>query len=142
MYNTSLKPGKLDSDKFFSDSPSHQISGIVTWRITLNPRAWRPATDVYETDNQIVVRVEIAGMQKEDFSITINNNILIISGSRSDKKERRAFHQMEIPFGEFSTEVEFSIPIEIGKVNAEYQNGFLCVYLPKEIPKHIDIKKM
>jgi HSP20 family molecular chaperone IbpA len=54
--------------------------------------------------------------------------------------ERRAYHQMEINFGEFFTAVEFQIPLDIEHIQAEYQNGFLWIVLPKLQPKIIKIK--
>ncbi len=87
------------------------------------------------------MRVEIAGMHEGDFTISIDQNVLSISGLRPDTAERRAFHQMEIPFGEFSTVVEISSPIDIDNVQAEYRDGFLLVTLPKAKPKEIKINK-
>jgi HSP20 family protein len=92
---------------------------IVNWRITSNPHAWRPPTDVYERDESLVVRVEIAGMNESDFSISLDQNVLLIRGSRLDTAERRAYHQMEINFGEFITSVEFQIPIDLDHVRAD-----------------------
>ena len=116
---------------------------IVNWRVTSSshPRAWRPPTDVYELEDRIVVRVEVAGMNENDFSLNLDQNILTIQGVRSDSSERRAYHQMEINFGEFITSVELTIPIDSEKVRAEYQNGFLWIYLPKAPPKTIKINE-
>ncbi len=80
-------------------------------------------------------------MHEGDFAINIDQNVLSISGLRPDVSERRAFHQMEIPFGEFSTVVEISSPIDVDSVQAEYKDGFLVVTLPKAKPKEIKINK-
>jgi HSP20 family protein len=114
---------------------------IVNWRISSHPHAWRPPTDVYERDESIVVRVEIAGMNESDFTISLDQNILAVRGTRVDNAERRAYHQMEINFGEFITAVEIQTPIDADHVQAEYQNGFLWIYLPKAQPKIIKIKE-
>lgn len=90
---------------------------------------------------KILVRVEIAGMHEGDFAISIDQNLLNISGVRSDVTERRAFYQMEIPFGEFSTVIEIPAPIDIDSVQAEYKDGFLLVTLPKAKPKEIKINR-
>ena len=113
---------------------------IVNWRIPSHPNAWRPPTDVYEREDTIVVRVEIAGMNESDFAISLDQNVLVITGVRADLNERRAYHQMEINFGEFISAVEIQAPIDQERVSAEYQNGFLWVYLPKAQPKIIKIK--
>ena len=121
--------------------PDHNEYLIVNWRVTSRPRTWRPLTDVYEHDDKIVVRVEIAGMNENDFVINLDQNILTIHGVRADVTERRAYHQMEINFGEFATAVEIQPPVDIEHVRAEYQNGFLWVILPKAQPKFIKINE-
>ena len=117
------------------------VTGIVNWRLTMRPHVWHPATDVYETDTAIVVRVELAGMHKSDLTIVIDRNILSITGIRQDTDEKKAFHQMEIPFGEFKTEIKLNRPVDPEKVEAEYQNGLLFVTLPITEPRHITIQE-
>jgi HSP20 family protein len=114
---------------------------IVNWRVNTHPRAWRPPTDVYEHDDKIVVRVEIAGMNESDFAISLDQNILTVRGVRPDVTERRAYHQMEINFGEFASAVEILVPVDTEHVRAEYQNGFLWITLPKAQPKYIKINE-
>lgn len=114
---------------------------IVNWRTTSNPHTWRPPTDVFERDDLIVVRVEIAGMKEEDFIIHLDQNVLVIRGARQDISERRAYHQMEINFGEFFIAFEIQTPIDSENVRAEYQNGFLWIHIPKAQPKIIKVKE-
>jgi HSP20 family protein len=114
---------------------------LVNWRTASNSRFWRPPTDVYEREDKIVVRVEIAGMNESDFLISLDQNVLLIRGTRPDVTERGAYYQMEINFGEFLTSVEIQAPIDTERVQAEYQNGFLWVILPKAQPKVIKIKE-
>ena len=109
------------------------------WRLTMRPPTWRPPTDVYEMDNNLVVRVEIAGMREGDFAIELNGRFLIVRGVRQDIAERRAYHQMEIRFGEFSIEIELPSHIEADQVQAIYHNGFLRIMLPKSRPRQIPI---
>jgi HSP20 family protein len=110
------------------------------WRLIMHTHAWRPPTDVFETDEAFVVRVEIAGMKEDDFMIELNQNTLSIHGQRSDWPERRAYHQMEIYFGEFGIEMELPQPVIASQVQADYENGFLLVTLPKERPLQIRIE--
>jgi HSP20 family protein len=97
----------------------------------MRSHAWRPPTDVYETDEAVVVRVEIAGMHETDFSIVLDGRYLSIRGLRQDISERRAYHQMEIRYGEFNVDVEMPVTIDVDNVQAIYQNGFLKIVLPK-----------
>ena len=114
---------------------------LVNWRASSNPHLWHPPTDVYEREDSIDIRVEIAGMSENDFSVNLDQNILIIRGVRPDINERRAYHQMEINFGEFLSAVEIQVPIDSEHVSAEYQNGFLWVHLTKSQPKVIKVKE-
>jgi HSP20 family protein len=109
------------------------------WRMITRSPAWRPPTDIFEIENTFVVRVEIAGMREEDFSIELNGRNLTVRGSRQDIPERRAFHQMEIHFGEFVIELELPHYIEADQVQAVYSDGFLRIHLPKARPRQIPI---
>lgn len=109
------------------------------WRILSRLHVWRPPTDVYETEEAFVVRVEIAGMRAEDFCISLLERSLCVHGVRPDAPERRAYHQMEIPFGEFSTEIELPDPINPDLAEALYQDGFLRITLPKAHPQQVKV---
>ncbi len=111
----------------------------VHMRLTIRSHIWRPPTDVYETEDAILVRVEIAGMNESDFSIILDGQYLLIRGMRAEPPERRAYHQMEIPFGEFATEVELPHPVLAKDAEAFYSNGFLRIILPKARPQKIFI---
>ncbi len=111
----------------------------LNWRMSSRPLSWKPPTDIYETDEMIVVRVESAGMREVDFTIELKGRLLSIHGMRQDASERRAYHQMEIRFGEFNIDLELPFPIEADQVQATYHNGFLRVSLPKARPRHIPI---
>jgi HSP20 family protein len=123
-----------------SEDLQNPLTETSRWRIISRPHAWRPLTDVYETEDTIVIRVEIAGMRESDFTISLVERNLTIRGIRQDTSERRAYHQMEIPFGEFSTEIELPYQIVSDKVEAIYREGFLKITLPIAQPKHIKVE--
>lgn len=75
-----------------------------------------------------------------EFNINVENNFLVISGVRSEFPERRLYHQMEIRFGEFSTSIELPTGVDVAKAQAEYEDGFLSVVLPKITPTNVQIK--
>ena len=114
---------------------------LVNWRISARPHTWRPPTDLIELDDRYIVRVEIAGVNESDFVVTLDQNLLSIQGVRADLSERRAYHQMEINFGEFFSAVELPGPVESQAVTAEYQQGLLWVNLPKSPPARIQISE-
>ena len=130
-------PGKADvrTERSFSGAR------VVGWQVNVHSTyVWTPPTDVYETESSFVVRLEVAGMREEDFSIKIADNFLVISGVRSELPEWRAYRQMEIRFGEFSTAVEIPMGVDTAKADADYQDGFLNVVLPKFKPTNIIVK--
>jgi HSP20 family protein len=115
-----------------------EVLHAVTWHVRSN--VWSPPTDVYETEKAYVVRLEIAGMREDDFEVTIENNTLLISGTRPDFTERRAYQQMEIRFGKFSNAVSLPGPVNIEQAHADYKDGFLTVVIPKATPNQIKVE--
>lgn len=109
------------------------------WQMRMQPHIWSPPTDLFENEHNYVIRVEVAGMRQQDFNVVLDNNLLTISGSRPDTPERRAYHQMEVRFGEFSTTVAIPGPVNVETSTAEYEDGFLVVTLPKAVPNKINI---
>lgn len=106
-----------------------EILQTVSWHVRSS--IWSPPTDIYETEENYVIKVEIAGMRDEDFDIAFENNILMISGYRPDLSERRAYHQMEIRFGRFELALEVRVTVDMEQATAEYKDGFLMIVLPK-----------
>ena len=110
------------------------------WGIKRRTHTWRPPTDVYETDGAYHVRVEIAGMKGADFSVTFDKQTLVIRGIRNDEVSQKAYHQMEIAYGEFETAVQVPETVKVPDIEASYVDGYLRVELPKAKPKAISIE--
>ena len=121
---------------FTTTDRRRDVRGSLGWGVT--SRTWSPPTDLYETEAAYVISVEIGGMREADFDVTFEGGTLVINGIRPDLPERRAYHQMEIHFGKFSTAVALPGPVDLDHSQAEYKNGFLVVRLPK--PKATDVK--
>jgi HSP20 family protein len=100
------------------------------------PRVWRPPTDVYETDDAVIVKIEIAGMNPDDFTISYHERLLTVSGSRQDVDAKLSFHCLEIPYGEFRAEVFLNGTYDDTRIDARYENGFLYITLPKLKQEH------
>lgn len=130
------RPGWLAASEAEPNGSTH-----FHWRVMGSPLAWRPPTDVYATDEIIIVRIEIAGMRDGEFVISFENQILTVRGIRPDQPEKRAYHQMEIRFGEFRTDVELHWPIDAENIDAEYRDGFLRLVLPKATPHSVEIQE-
>jgi HSP20 family protein len=93
---------------------------------------WKPPTDVYETDEAVVVHMDIAGMHAGDFNVSLAEGILTISGERLPRREgKRHYHAMEIQIGPFERRLRIPAPVDPDSVHASYEAGFLEVRLRK-----------
>ena len=93
---------------------------------------WSPNTDVYATDNGLVIKVELAGMHSEHLQITSEGNQLRISGERPDgcRACKSTFLVMEINYGAFESVLELPPGYDLSLAKAAYQNGFLRLDVP------------
>jgi len=114
-----------------------EVLAAVSWHVRSN--VWKPLTDVYETEDKLVVKMEIAGLRDEDLEVVVQENVLMVNGTRSDSSERRAYHQMEIPFGKFEIAIDLPLAVNVEKAGAEYKDGFLTIILPKLNSKQIEV---
>lgn len=106
------------------------------------PSPWRPPTDVYETEDSVVIKVEIPGMSPDDFEISFAERILQIRGTRLDRERKLSYHCLEIQYGEFLSEVYLPGKYVEETIDAQYENGFLTISLPKappELPHNIAV---
>jgi HSP20 family protein len=118
-----------------------KVSGqIVNLKLRFTPHAWHPATDLFETPQEYLIKIEIAGMREEDFTVCMEDNTLMVSGERPLVNRDGAFHRLEIPYGEFNTTVDIPNDIDHNKIQATYENGFLIIRLPKIQPVNIKVK--
>lgn len=94
---------------------------------------WTPNTDVFEMEEHLVVKMELAGIRKDDIEITLDGRVLIVRGVRPDpcRHHRCTFRQMEIEYGYFERRLVIPKTIDGSQVKAQYHNGFLHIDLPK-----------
>jgi HSP20 family protein len=93
---------------------------------------WKPPTDVYETDDAVVVHMDIAGMRSGDFLVELADGILTIAGERLARREgKRHYHAMEIQIGPFERRLRLPAPVDPDSVHASYEAGFLEVRFRK-----------
>ena len=114
------------------------------WLPLRHIKTWRPPTDVYETDDRVVVKVEIAGMEEGEFTISLSDRNLTIAGVRSDPLAEAegvtlSYQQMEIRYGEFKTAVYLPWAIVENEIEATYEDGFLRVVLPKAKAQRVPV---
>ena len=94
---------------------------------------WVPNTDVYTTEDGLVVKVELAGMRREDLDLALEGNRLVISGQRPDgcRTPGCKFLVMEINYGAFECVIDIPAAYDLSQARATYQNGFLRVDVPR-----------
>ena len=103
---------------------------------------WRPPTDVYETDQHVIVKVEIAGMDEGGLRISLANGRLSVTGERREgasPASKLTYQNMEILYGEFQTQVDIGWSVDESAIEAHYEAGFLCITLPKAPQRRIPI---
>jgi len=95
--------------------------------------AWAPTVDIYESKDQIVLEAELPGMNREDFELTVENNVLTLRGERrfEKKDESDNYHRVERSYGSFSRSFTLPQTVLTENVSAEYKNGVLRVVLQK-----------
>ena len=106
---------------------------------------WMPATDVYETEDKVVVTVELPGLRPEDVKVSVEDSTLTISGKRefSDEVKEEHYHRIERRYGSFSRTVTLPPLVDADSVDARFADGVLTVELPKvhnASPRTIEIK--
>src|SRR5206468_3374760 len=94
---------------------------------------WIPNTDVYASEGHLVIKVELAGMRREDLELTVEGNRLMISGQRPDSNRgaKCKFLVMEINYGPFECVIEIPPGFDLAEAKAAYQNGFLRIDVPQ-----------
>ena len=94
--------------------------------------AWRPPTDIYETRDEIIVVIELAGVNEEDMTVTLFSDLLVVEGRREQPvTEMSACHQLGIKYGDFRSEIAIQVPVDHDTVKADYKNGLLTIVLRK-----------
>src|SRR2546427_8950105 len=96
---------------------------------------WIPNTDVYVSEGHLVIKVELAGMRREDLELTVEGNHLKISGQRPDgcRPPKCTFPVMEINYGVFESVIELPEGYDLSQAKAAYQNGFLRIDVPQKM---------
>ena len=106
---------------------------------------WVPAVDVSETDDAVIVKVDLPGVKPEDMEISLSDNVLVIKGEkkREETEKKENFYRMERFYGTFMRTIQLPCEVQEDKVEAHYKDGVLKIVLPKkpeEVKKVIKIQ--
>lgn len=115
-------------NRVFDDS----ISRLAEMEGELAACSWRPAVDIYETNEGIVITAEIPGVRKEDLSVQLKNTVLTISGERREENEidENSYLRKERCFGSFFRAFTLDNTIAPDKIQAKFRDGILEVTVP------------
>jgi len=123
-------------DEFFNFD-SHQ------WGVSLLPMIDRglgfgknsifPAVDVTEEEKQVIVKVDVPGLKREDISLSAEGSVLTVLGERKsqEKENNKYFHRYERSYGRFERSIDIGTIIDQTKVQAKYRDGVLNITIPK-----------
>ena len=96
-------------------------------------RPWTPSVDIYETENELVLKTDLPDVDLKDIDVRVENQTLTIAGERKFEQEQsgKGFHRIERSYGRFVR--SFAVPnsFDTGNIGADYKNGVLTVKLPK-----------
>lgn len=123
-----------DDDLVQPDGPSNaQASQDGDWGNTEDDFPGQLAVDVYETEEQLVIKARTAGVNKEDLDVSISDGILTISGTLSsgDDSEATNWHIQECYWGEFSRTLALPVAVKEDEVNAVLKDGVLSISFSK-----------
>ncbi|MGD0010393.1 MAG: Hsp20/alpha crystallin family protein [Terriglobia bacterium] len=99
----------------------------------VSTRSWAPPVDIYETEDAIVLKAELPGIDPQDVEVRVEDNTLYLKGERNFEKEvkEQNYHRIERSYGSFARSFTLPNSISAEKVKAEYKDGLLTLTMPK-----------
>lgn len=120
------------------ESVTHEMEGLFETLAGRSGQAWgrgwRPNTDVFESADEMIILVELAGVSKDEVQLTLKGNILKLSGERRlfrDKADM-AYRNMEVNFGPFERNLYLHESVDPESIQAHYRDGFLEIKIQKQ----------
>ncbi len=95
--------------------------------------AWAPSVDIFEDKDRLILEAELPGMNREDFEISVENNVITLSGERKFEKKTEGdnYHRIERSYGSFTRSFTLPQTVTADGATADFENGVLRVALPK-----------
>jgi HSP20 family protein len=126
----------------YLDRPAVQTE---TGKEAMTVAEWSPLVDITEDDKEYLIKADLPEVKKEDVKLTVQDDVMSISGERKYEKEEKGkkYHRIERAYGSFMRSFTLPEDADGSKVSAEYKDGVLKVHLPKSEkakPKSIEVK--
>ena len=131
-----------DLNRFFDSSLLNMSKGFSP--VETNSSNWMPHTDIHDSEDQLIVKTDLPGLEKNDIDVTVQGNTLFIRGEKKheEKIQDMGYLRSERYFGQFERALPLTDDIDQSKVDASYKNGVLTVKIPKKEeakPKQISV---
>lgn len=120
-------------DRMFSDDFFRPFGFLTRPNDDLGQTGWLPAVDVRESEDSYVFTAELAGLDKKDVDITVEDGILTLSGERvfNEEAEEKNYRRIERAYGSFSRSFKLPTAVDAENIKASFKNGLLTVSVPK-----------
>ncbi|MEI6055887.1 MAG: Hsp20/alpha crystallin family protein [Lentisphaerota bacterium] len=153
LINKGNRKGMLrkKNDDFFSDmyaSMNQAFGDIVNefggFELSKKGFAFNPDFDINETEHEYNIKAELSGLDEKDIEVTLENNVLRISGEKKEEKtENKAkYHISERKFGCFERSFALQSEVDSSKIKASFAKGILSVQIPKTEKAKVNVKKI
>ncbi|HVO67989.1 MAG TPA: Hsp20/alpha crystallin family protein [Syntrophales bacterium] len=105
---------------------------LINSTFTVFQNVWRPHADIYESPKEIMILIDIAGVQKEDLYLEVDQRVLRIYGKREKQVTGNTrYHLAEITYGYFERKLHLPYPVDTDLVKATYTDGLLQIWMAK-----------
>lgn len=134
---TTRKP-EVPHSNYLSYSPFRLFEDFLhDWASRMSPtegESWKPAVDILNKDGNLILRMEIPGVDEKNIDLKIEGSVLTIKGERKNTLESEGynFHQVESSYGTFSRSFTLPETVDPDKISAQYRNGVLMITLPQK----------
>jgi|AntRauTorckE6833_2_1112554.scaffolds.fasta_scaffold51281_1 HSP20 family protein len=127
---------RMFDDVFSANQPAEMDESVIG--------AWKPSSDIYETNDAIVIEAELPGLKKDDVNVEINDNVLSIKGERKEEDEQSEdnYYRRERFIGKFHRAFTLPMDVDTEKISAKFKDGVLHLEIPKpeeRKPKKINV---
>lgn len=129
---TEISAIQKEMERFFD-----HYAGAKPPMVQIAKHAFEPAVDVYETESELVIVVDLAGIDRDKLHISSDRKTMLIRGERSKPGSglRRSYYLMEIATGSFERIIPLPVTVDPQKAEADYRNGMLVITVPKDSAK-------
>ncbi len=137
-YRTRNMPAMWDQ----MEQMAREMSRMMPWQGEGEDRPFGIPVNVYETENEVVVKAELPGAKKEDLDINLQDNTLTIKGQTHEETEVKEenFYRRELRTGSFFRAVPLPVEVKSEELKASYENGVLTVTAPKALEEKVGRK--